>query len=36
MATSHVKYFLFFSSESICQAAKKQQKEATATGMRLI
>ena len=37
MATLQVKYFLFFfSSESICQAAKNQQNEAKANGMRLI
>ena len=36
MATLQVKYSLFFSSESICQAAKNQQNKAKATGMRLI
>ena len=37
MATLQVKYFFFFfSSESICQAAKNQQNEAKANGMRLI
>ena len=36
MVTSHVQYSLFFSSESICQAAKNQENKAKETGMRLI
>ena len=36
MPALHVKYFLFFSSESVCQSPKNQKNEAKATEMRLI